>query len=58
MTEPEPMTLTEVNRAIIDASRTYIAEQRAHPRDEQAAADAKADLDALIAYRDALPADA
>ena len=52
------MTLAEVNRAIIEASREYIAAQRARPRDEQAVADAKAALDALIAYRDNLPVDA
>lgn len=53
MTEPAPsMTLAEVNRAITDASREYIAAQRARPRDEQRVADAKAELDGLIAYRD------
>lgn len=53
MTEPTP-TLAEVNLAITDASREYIAAQRARPRDVQRITDAKAALDALIALRDQL----
>ena len=53
MTEPTP-TLAEVNRAITDASREYIAAQRARPRDQQRIDDAKAALDGLIALRDQL----
>ena len=48
------MTLAEVNRAITDASREYIAAQRARPRDEQRIADSRAALDGLIALRDEL----
>lgn len=57
MTEPTPeaaMTSAELDRAIIDASREYIAAQRARPRDPARIADAKAALDALIALRDEL----
>jgi len=53
MTEPTP-TLAEVNRAITDASREYIAAQRARPRDQQRIDDAKAALDGLIELRDQL----
>lgn len=57
MTEPAPapsLTSLELDRAIIDASREYIAAQRARPRDVQRINDAKAALDALIAMRDTL----
>lgn len=48
----EPLTGPELDRAIIDASRDYIAAQRARPRNPQAVADAKTALDELIALRD------
>lgn len=51
-----PPTLTEVQRAIGDAARLYISLQRARPRDDQAIADAKAELDGLIELRDQLAA--
>lgn len=53
MTEPTP-TLTEVLRAIGDATRRYIALQRTRPRSEQDIADAKAEIDGLIELRDQL----
>jgi spermidine synthase len=55
MTAPTPaeMTASELDRAIVDASREYIAAQRARPRDQARITDAKAALDALIALRDA-----
>lgn len=52
MTQPD-LTAAELDRAIIDASREYIAAQRARPRDAQRISDAKAALDALIELRDA-----
>lgn len=55
MTEPAPaaeLTGTDLDRAIIEASRTYIAAQRTVPRDLQLVADTKAALDGLIAQRD------
>jgi hypothetical protein len=54
MTEPAPdPTGPELDRVIIDASRAYIAAQRTRPRDQAAIDDAKAELDRLIAIRDA-----
>ena len=55
-TSTEPVTVmdAELDRLIIDATREYIAAQRARPRDEERIADAKAELDALIALRDEL----
>lgn len=49
----EPLTGPELDRAVIDASRTYIAAQRARPRDPDAIAAAKAALDELLTLRDA-----
>lgn len=57
MTEPT-MTEAEIDRAVIDASREYIAAQRARPRDQARIADAKAALDALVELRDELNAGA
>lgn len=48
------MTEAEIDRAVIDASREYIAAQRARPRDQARIADAKAALDALVELRDEL----
>jgi len=54
VTEPAPdPTGPELDRAIIEASRAYIAVQRARPRNQVAIDDAKAELDRLIAIRDA-----
>ncbi|WP_170977825.1 hypothetical protein [Blastococcus sp. CCUG 61487] len=50
---PAALTALELDRAIIDASREYIAAQRARPRDQERIDDAKAELDGLIALRDA-----
>jgi hypothetical protein len=44
---------TELDRAIIDASREYIAAQRTRPRDQARIDDAKDALDALIELRNA-----
>lgn len=54
MTEPTPteMTDAELDKAITDAARAYIAARLARPRDAQRITDAKATLDALIAVRD------
>lgn len=53
--DPAPsQTLTEVLRAIGDATRRYIALQRTRPRSEQDIADAKAEIDGLIELRDQL----
>lgn len=58
VTEPAPTpptpTLIEVSRAIADATRRYIALQRARPRSEMDIADAKAEIDGLIELRDQL----
>ncbi len=54
MTTPTPpLSGAELDRAITDAAREYIAAQRARPRDQERIDDAKAELDALIALRDA-----
>ena len=54
MTEPEPQpTSAELDRLIIAASQKYIAARLARPRDQQAIDDARAELDLLIAMRDA-----
>lgn len=53
MTEPT-MTADELDRAIIDASREYIAIVRAYPRDEPRIAAAKAAIEDLKALRDAM----
>jgi len=52
-TQPE-MTLAELDRAIVDASREYIAAQRARPRDQARIDDARAALDDLLALREQL----
>ena len=46
------VTDAELDRAVIDASREYIAAQRARPRDQQRIDDARAELDGLLAMRD------
>lgn len=51
MTEPTPMSLAEVDRAIIDASRDYIAAVRSFPRDTERIDATRAALDDLIALR-------
>lgn len=53
MTEPTP-TLTELNRAISDASREYINVVRTYPRDTAKIAAAKAAVTDLVALRDEL----
>jgi hypothetical protein len=57
VTEPEPAPVpvlagTDLYRAIIAASRAYIAAQQATSSDPQTVADTKAALDGLIAQRD------
>lgn len=55
MTQPvDPTTLTdaELDMAIVDAARAYIAARLARPRDDQRIADAKTALDALVDVRD------
>lgn len=55
MTEPAPtLTLAELNRAIADASREYIATVRTYPRDEPKIAAAKAAIEDLKTMRDEL----
>lgn len=55
MTAPSPqMSKDELNQAIVDASRQYIAVARAYPRDTAKIAAARAALDDLIALRDRL----
>lgn len=59
MTEPtpiQPLSGAELDRAITDAAREYIAAQRSRPRDTARIDDAKAELDALVALRDQLVA--
>ena len=51
MTEPSPLSGAELDQAIIDASREYIAVVRARPRDQQRIDDAKKALDDLLALR-------
>jgi hypothetical protein len=56
-TGPAPaLSGTELEQAIAAAAREYIAARLARPRDAQRIADAKTDLDALIALRDQLAA--
>lgn len=52
MTEPTPpLSGPELDQAIVDASREYIAAVRARPRNDARIADAKAALDDLLALR-------
>lgn len=44
----------ELNQAIVDSSRQYIAVARAYPRDQAKIAAARAALDDLIRLRDEL----
>lgn len=55
MTAPVPLSGSELDRAVVDAAREYIAAQRARPRDPQRIDDAKAALDALITLRNSQP---
>lgn len=53
MTTPTPpLSGIELDQAITDSAREYIAAQRSRPRDQQRIDDDKAALDALIALRD------
>lgn len=51
MTAPTDPTLAELNRAIIDASRRYIAALRATPRNQAEIDAARAELDYLRALK-------
>jgi len=52
VTEPAPaLSGAELDQAIVDASREYIAVVRARPRNQQRIDDAKAALDDLLALR-------
>jgi hypothetical protein len=52
VTEPTPpLSGAELDQAIIDASRQYIAVVRARPRNQAAIDEAKAALDDLLALR-------
>lgn len=51
MTDPAPLSGAELDQAITDAARQYIAAVRARPRDLQHIDDAKAALDDLLALR-------
>lgn len=52
MTDPT-LTGTDLDLAIIDAIRTYIAAARAYPRDQARIAAARQAIDDLTALRDA-----
>ena len=47
----EPLSGAELDQAIVDASREYIAVVRTRPRNQQNIDDAKAALDDLLALR-------